>query len=129
MKKVPAVVACVTLLLAQSVGPWRHVHDHGHDAHHAAEALHAHQWAPPSGPLLHAHSPDEDARSLTEVAGSLVSSPTGLPAIVEGLVSSARPASAITLPGLDAASCHDPPPWSSADPRGPPPPSPSLLFA
>lgn len=118
-----ATLACVALLLSLTQVPWRHVHTHGHDAHHAGElaAFHAHQRSISTGPVWDTHGPDEDARSLdglraTARGGAAWGGQATLTASPALPLPTWRPTPAPT----EVSRGHDPPPRSTSIPRAPP---------
>ncbi len=120
MKRLAALLVCITLLVTLPLGPWQHVHDHGHDAHHAGGALHAHQSARPSGATWRTHGPDEDARTLSAVAASVATGVTYLAALVATPFSLDTPLMTCADFEPIAESGHDPPVQRPVASRGPP---------
>ena len=121
MKKLVVALVCVTLFVTLPLGPWQHVHDHGHDAHHRTVALHAHQAGHPSAPVWRTHGPDEDARTVDAATGTVARHGNDLlVAPVETLVRIEAPQHAPAPSPRDVASGHDPPTRVLLIPRGPP---------
>jgi len=128
VKKLAAALVCLTLLVTLPLGPWQHVHEHGHDAHHQDGALHAHQADHPTAPVWRTHGPDEDARSVRDAAGTLAREAGGLVvAVVESVVGVDAPICGAAPGGRDLTVGHDPPPRDPVAPRGPPAPLASSL--
>ncbi len=128
MKKLAAAFVCLTLFVTLPLGPWQHVHEHGHDAHHQDGALHAHQAAHPSAPVWRTHGPDEDARAVQDASGALARDASHLVVAVVDSVMRVDASTCGAAPhGLDLTLGHDPPPRDPVAPRGPPAPPASSL--
>ncbi len=108
------------VLVTLPLGPWQHVHDHGHDAHHATGSLHAHSSARPAGPAWRTHGPDEDARTLASLAASVATGVTLQAAFVATPYELDAPPTVCTDLELIVESGHDPPVSHPVAPRGPP---------
>lgn len=123
MRKSAATIACVAFLLSLPQVPWRHVHTHGHDAHHAGEfaAFHAHQRSMPTGPVWDTHGPDDDARSLDGLrATARAGTAWGGEATLTTAPALPLPAWRPTPAPIAVSRGHDPPSRSIPGSRAPP---------
>lgn len=117
-----AAFACAALLLALPQAPWRHVHAHGHDAHHARDGatFHAHVVPVDDAPAWRAHGPDEDAR----LVGGLLATPgvanPGCVATVNASFAFSGPTRQPPASPAPVSRGHDPPPRCRPAPRAPP---------
>jgi hypothetical protein len=131
MRRVIAVQACLTLLLALYMAPFQHVHlgvDDDHEepeAHHHSNIVHSHQFiifipaGHDGGANVTAAEDDHRAISLDTYAAIQVPTPfpvflPGSPVILSSPAESYAPVEFVEVRG------HDPPALASSAPRAPP---------
>jgi hypothetical protein len=131
MRRLIAVQACLTLLMALYMAPFQHVHlgvddDHEeHEAHHHSNIVHSHPFVifTPAGNDGGANvtAADDDHRAISLDTFAAIHAPTLFPAFLPGspviwssLAESFAPVEFVEVRG------HDPPALASSPPRAPP---------
>jgi hypothetical protein len=127
VQRTVGLFVCIALLVALPQGPWRHVHTHGHDGHHARGRLHAHHVDRPVGLAWRTHGPDEDARSLTDAIATAGPHFVRAVAVLTTGVELPQPPLPHCVPTTPGPNGHDPPPRARPKSRAPPVPPPSSL--
>ena len=127
MQRAVGFFVCIALLVTLPLGPWRHVHAHGHDAHHALGRLHAHDVDHRTGVAWRTHGPDEDARSLSDALATATPHIVHTVAVLTTVIDLPLPPSQYCVRATPGSTGHDPPPRTRPKSRAPPTtPPPSL---